>query len=157
SDRSVCVWNLDRHDPAGLRYLTKHTDTVETVAISSDGGRALSGSRDQTVCLWNLDEGKLLNTFPGHERRGTLLAFARDGESAISGSDDATARVWSLKEPTRPAVVLRGHEGSVRCVALTADGRYALTGGDDAMVRWWDAASGKELASFRHEKAVVGV
>ncbi|MEQ1903157.1 MAG: protein kinase, partial [Pirellulaceae bacterium] len=47
--------------------------------------------------------------------------------------------------------VLRGHSSPPSSVAYHPDGKQIASTGDDAIIRVWDAATGRELASFRSE------
>ncbi|OAI48438.1 hypothetical protein AYO44_06905 [Planctomycetaceae bacterium SCGC AG-212-F19] len=48
-------------------------------------------------------------------------------------------------EPT----TLAGHSSWVRCVTFSRDGNYLASGSADHSVKLWDAATGKELATFK--------
>ena len=70
-----------RHLPAHPR---RHTSGVNSVALSSNGRYALSGSWDKTVKLWDVNTGTCLRTLEGHTllcdiggvlRRWPLRAF----------------------------------------------------------------------------------
>jgi len=69
SDRQkhlVKVWNLN----AGtLSMETKegHNGTIYSVAMSPDGTKVVSGSKDKTVKVWDSKTGKLINVLKGHE------------------------------------------------------------------------------------------
>ena len=39
-----------------IRLLEGHTNSVDSVAITADGKRAVSGSKDHTVKVWDLTE-----------------------------------------------------------------------------------------------------
>ena len=42
-----------------LKVLNGHTDYVNTVAVSVDGGKIVSGSRDKTVRIWSSETGEV--------------------------------------------------------------------------------------------------
>ena len=51
-----------------LRVFEGHTDMVWSVAWSTDGRCALSGSSDNTVRLWDVKTGRCLRVLQGHSR-----------------------------------------------------------------------------------------
>jgi len=139
------------------RVFKGHTDSVFAVAVTADGGRAVSGSRDKTVRVWDLEAGTPLATLEGHTDFVYGVAVTADGRRAVSGSYDKTVRVWDL-EAGRCLATLEGHTASVHGVAVTADGRRAVSGSYDKTVRVWDLEAGTSLATLEgHTGAVSGV
>ena len=65
-----------------LRVLKGHVSIVTCVALSNDGGLAVSGSLDGTVRLWDLDSGCCLRTFEGHTSMVTGVALSGNGRLA---------------------------------------------------------------------------
>ncbi len=128
--------------------LEGHADPVLCLAVSSDGGRALSGSMDGTVRLWDLGARQLLSVFEGHESTVSAVAFTADGRRAVSGSWDKTLRVWDLASG-KCERVLSGHTEYVAGLALSPDGSHALSAGWDQTLRLWDLAAGAEVGVFR--------
>jgi predicted NACHT family NTPase len=54
ADTTTRLWDVsDPHHPALLGTLTGHTNTVESVAFSSDGHTLATGSDDTTARLWD--------------------------------------------------------------------------------------------------------
>ena len=84
-----------RQSPA-VEVLKGHDGGVNSVAITPDGRRAVSGSFDQTVRVWDLEAGQCLATLEGHTGTVWGLAVTADGRRAVSGSWDRTVRVWDL-------------------------------------------------------------
>lgn len=124
--------------------LEGHADPVLCLAVSADGGRALSGSMDGTVRLWDLGTRQLLATFEGHESTVAAVAFSADGRRAISGSWDRTLKVWDLAT----GAVLRtmtGHTEYVSGLAPSPDGTTVLSASWDQTLRLWDVATGRPL------------
>lgn len=73
-----------------------HLHNVNSVAFSSDGRFALSGSSDQTIKLWDVHTGKELRTFIGHSNSVTSVTFSPDANYVLSGSWDKTIKLWDV-------------------------------------------------------------
>ena len=130
-----------------IRTLTGHADRVNSVALTPDGRRAVSGSRDKTLKVWDLETGEELRTLTGHWERVSCMALTPDGRRAVSGSLDQTLKVWDL-DTGAELHTLHGHTEAVLCVALTPDGRRAVSGSWDSTLKVWDLETGEELRTL---------
>lgn len=128
--------------PTLLRTLEGHTDEVESVSITPDGRKAVSGSKDKTLRVWDLESGQCLKTLVGHTNDVISVSVTPDGKTAVSGSRDWTIRVWDL-ESGRCLRTLKGHSESVNSVVITPDGRKAVSGSFDETIKVWDIDEGK--------------
>ena len=74
----------------------RHPARCESVAVTPDGTRIITGSDDNIARVWDAGNGAELLQFKGHT--GSLLAVAvmPDGRRIVTGSDDKTARVWDV-------------------------------------------------------------
>jgi WD40 repeat protein len=136
------------------RTLTGHDDTVQAVAVSAGGRRAVSGG-GKTVRVWDLDAGTLLRTLTGHDDTVQAVAVSADGRRAVSGGGK-TVRVWDLDAGTL-LHTLTGHDDTVQAVAASADGRRAVSGGGKT-VRVWDLDAGTLLHTLTgHDDTVQAV
>ena len=134
-----------------------HTYLIRSVALSTDGKRALSGSLDSTLRLWDVESGRTLRVFEGHDGSVLSVAFSTDGKRALSGSDDKTLRLWDV-ESGRAIRVFEGHTDCVWSVAFSADGKRALSGSRDNTLRLWDVELGRTVRVFeRHADCVLSV
>ena len=139
------------------KIMVGHKRAVCTVALFADGGRALSGSFDDTLRLWDLATGETLRTFEGHLGPVTAVAVLADGRRAVSGSDDKTLRLWDLATGAT-LCILQGHTSGITAVAVVADGSRAISGSIDKTLRWWDLAAGASLRALEgHAGPVTAV
>ena len=93
-------------DPPGtglLRTLAGHSGSVNGVAVTPDGRRAVSASADKTLKVWDLETGAELRTLAGHSDRVNGVAVTPDGRRAVSASEDNTLKVWDLETRRRTA------------------------------------------------------
>jgi WD40 repeat protein len=90
------IWAKVRNTEALIRTLEGHADNINSVAITSDNTKIVSGSRDKTIKVWELNTGKLLNTLEGHTSSISSVAITSDNSKIVSGSYDKTMKVWEL-------------------------------------------------------------
>ena len=130
---------------------------VLCVALSSDGGRVVSGSDDGAVRVWDASSGECVRELRGHSDFVRSVALSSDGSRVVSCSDDSTVYVWDASSGERVRE-LRWNTDLVRSVALSADGSRVVSGLNDGTVRVWDASNGKRIHELRgHEGAVLSV
>ena len=79
-----------------LKELKGHTDSVHSVAFSSDGTRIVSGSEDKSVRVWDALTGVELKELKGQTGSVNSVAFSSDGTRIVSGSRDHSVRVWDV-------------------------------------------------------------
>jgi WD40 repeat protein/tetratricopeptide (TPR) repeat protein len=155
------LWNL--YTRQGQRPLEGHRGDVNSVAISGDGRRIVSGSADKTVKVWDAERGKELLTLKGHAGEVLGVAISGDGRRVVSCcSGDETVKVWDA-ERGRQRFALKGHTAAVLAVAISDDGRRIVSGGGNPQdntrpgeVKVWDAQTGKELLTLKGHPGMVG-
>jgi WD40 repeat protein len=143
--------------PGTRRLFAGHTAQLWDVAVSPDGARALTASRDKTLILWDLATGAKLRTLTGHTKVVRQVAFSPDGAAAVSSSQDGTLIVWDLASGAA-RLTLTGHADEVHAVAFSPDGKTVLSGSDDKTLMLWDAATGQLIRTLNgHTQPVNSV
>ncbi len=133
--------------PVGeLKKFEGHTDEVKSVALSSDGRYAASGSVDQSVRVWNLATGKEEKLLRGHTKQVWSVLFHPNNRQVFSASWDATARLWDIQNGNE--VKRFTHRLDLNGLALSRDGNILLTASDDQNVYQWNVSSGDEMKRF---------
>lgn len=151
---------LDGRTGQAAALFSAHTDRVQCVAVSDDGGWAATGSSDRSVRVWRLaQDGEggaptagLACTLEGHSHLVFALAFAPGRTDLLaSGSFDSTAMVWDAWRgvAVAPALACAGPVGSL---AFSPDGALLATAGspgsdatNEGRVRVWRVATGDLL------------
>ncbi len=110
SDRTVILWDLETGKE--IRRLPRHDTWVNTLAITPDGRRAVTGSGgeivngqfhdgpDTSVRLWDLATGHELCRFTGHPASVTSLAISSCGGWVVTGALDCMVRLLRLPATT---------------------------------------------------------
>ena len=128
-----------------LQRLLGHEQPVLSVAISPDGGHAVSGSLDHTFRLWDLRAGKQLGVRQ-LEANVLSVALSPDGRQALVGletwKESQNLFLVSLDAALRNGrelafTPLRGHWSEVRAVAFSPTERLVATAGGDRHVTLW--------------------
>jgi WD40 repeat protein len=135
-----------------VRTLEGHTAAVLGVALSGDGRRAVSASRDKTLKVWEVESGRELRTLEGHTAAVLGVALSGDGQRAVSASRDKTLKVWEVGSG-RELRTLEGHTDIVWGVALSGDGRRAVSASSDKTLKVWEVESGVPLATLNCDSA----
>jgi WD40 repeat protein/serine/threonine protein kinase len=139
------------------RTLEGHTSVVTAVAVTPDGRRAVSASRDRTLRVWDLGSGQVVRTLEGHLKAVTAVALTPDGYGAVSASRDGTLRLWDLAGGHLMRT-FEGHTERVTAVVVTRDGRRAVSASGDRTLQVWDLESGQPLCTLKgHTERVTAV
>jgi WD40 repeat protein/serine/threonine protein kinase len=105
----IDIWDLRRG--GHVRTLTGHARFVQSLALSADGTRLLSGALDGTVRVWDLDSGRCVRTFRGHDDEVRHVQWGADDRYALSAGQDNTVRLWRLpRDHTVPFQLRRPRE-----------------------------------------------
>ncbi|KAL5218288.1 hypothetical protein ABZP36_018972 [Zizania latifolia] len=130
------LWKIGSAEGVVLE-LSGHTDTVCTVAFSSDGNFLASGSFDGRINVWNTATRTLQGTFEGSGSGFEWLKWHPRGHLIIAGSEDCNLWMWNA-DHNAILNTFAGHSSTVTCGDFTPDGKLICTGSDDASLRIWD-------------------
>jgi WD40 repeat protein/DNA-binding SARP family transcriptional activator/predicted ATPase len=145
SDQTIRLWDVASGRTTAI--LAEHTDNVEALQFSPDGGRLVSTSRDKSVKLWDLASGQVLHTLHGHTDRVHTCAFSPSGNQVASGSRDRTVRIWDAHSGAA-VHTFHGHTNAARYVIFSPDGRLLLSTSYDHTLCFWDAQTGDLLLTL---------
>ncbi len=135
--------------------LMGHAGEVNTVAISPDGKKIVSGSDDKTLRIWDLNSQKLLRTLTGHTDWVYALALSADGQTIVSGSKDKTIKLWQLSG--QQIRTLTGHTSYINSVAISPDSTKLVSGSYDKTVKVWNLRTGQVDTLKGHSREVLTV
>ena len=77
-----------------IAVLQGHSQSVRSVAFSTDSLRLASASDDHTVQLWDGQTGAHIATLEDHQDSVHSVIFSADGSRLASVSGDGTVRLW---------------------------------------------------------------
>ena len=133
------------------------------IAISPDGQRLASASRDKTIKLWDFGSGRELASLEGHTDWVQAVEFRPDGKQLASASRAFTARLWDV-ETGRQLQLFKPKNGFVVDVDFSPDGQHIATTSsfrpfdvgesiitldEPGEINLWEILSGKQSLSFR--------
>ncbi len=137
--------------------LKGHGSNVNSVAISADGKRIVTGSGDDTAKVWDATTGNELLTLRGHIYSVNSVAITEDSKYILTGSGDKTAKLWDA-ETGKEIFTIRGHELAVDSVAISSTGKRIVTSSEDKTAKVWDMATGNELLTLKgHTSSVTSI
>jgi eukaryotic-like serine/threonine-protein kinase len=139
------LWGTSDQSELTLRG---HDNSVVLVAVSMDGRRIVSVSKDGTARVWDSTTGREFNNkrLEAGSLSVTSAAISHDAQRVAVGLKDGTIRVWCLEDGEEEPV-LRGPPVTTAAIAFDREGKRLVSGSSDGKVKLWDIASGRELAS----------
>jgi len=135
-------------EPKPRATLKGHTDSIESLAFSTDGKTLASGSTEKSIKLWDVATGKNTNSLEIADAESSALrsvALSPDGQILASLSIWNDIRLWNIatgKSTTirkRPGCTERGYK-----VIFSADGKTLAAWSDmGEKLELWDVANRK--------------
>jgi cytochrome c len=135
--------------------LRGHGGPVRGVAVSADGGEALSGSFDTSAIRWSLARNTAEQVLRYHSDAVNAVALLRDGRAVTAGADGRIA-LWRANA-SQPETVLEGHTAPIVALAVSPDGAWLASAAWDNTVRLWPLAGGSPRVLEGHTQNVNGV
>ncbi|THU80681.1 WD40 repeat-like protein [Dendrothele bispora CBS 962.96] len=130
----------------GAIHTWNTTSAIESINLSCDGQKLVSGDNDGNIKLWDLVSGKEVDiSIEGHDGQVNSVAFSADGTRVVSGSDDKTIRLWDTATGAQIGNPLHGHDHWIRSVAFSADGTRIVSGSSDSTIRLWDTTTEAQI------------
>jgi len=155
-------WEWDRINHVSdqsLMSFIAHQSGVNSVALSPDGKRLVTGGDDKAVKIWDIATGKELVALPGaHEDKVSCVAFSPDSKQIVSGDDLGKIKVWDAAEFNEAITSIRHGNELIRSVSFSPDGKKIVSAMNwDKEIKVWDAATGAEIISFSGSEHADGV
>jgi WD40 repeat protein len=141
-DGTACIWSVDS---GRLLHSVKHTDKLDTVALSPDGNILACGGPAKAVFLWNARTGKELGRIEENiTARVCALAFSPSGKQlAVATQAELVVFDWVPPNFHLAANPLKG-EYVVSAVAYSGDGKRLAACTYGRKVAVWDVATWKQ-------------
>ena len=139
-------WAKVGNKQALIRTLLDHTNSVNSVSISSDNTKFVSGSFDGNIKVWDLNKGKVLRTLEGHSDSVESVAISLDNTRVVSSSRDKTIRVWDLGTGKLLNILYSEsyYNFCIQSIVITFDNKI-VSSSNDCKIRVWDLGTGKLL------------
>lgn len=129
------------------KFLQKHADAVQSVALSPDGKIIASASDDGTVKLWEL-EGDNTNPIQEIKDQGgwvRAVVFLSDRQ-IITAGQDKNIKVIDIASG-KVVKTLSGHTNLINNLAIAPASDLLVSGSYDNTVNIWQISTGKLLRS----------
>ena len=130
------------------RVLAGHAGEVQSLSVSPDGSRLLSGSADNTVKLWDLGSGSEVRTLEGHELGVAGVCLCPDGCRAVSGDRMGVLVLWDLETGARLWEARERGRGGIAGVDVDGEGKVVAACFDTGVAAILDLESGGQTAGF---------
>jgi len=136
SQQPVKLW--DPRNGQCLATLYDHKNSVMAVRWNQNGNWLLTGARDHLIKLYDVRMMKEVQTFRGHKREVTSLAWHPVHEGLfVSGGGDGSLGYWLVNTERELALLEQVHDQTIWCVEWHPLGHILATGSNDHNTKFW--------------------
>ena len=135
ADGTAKLWQVP---PVPAAELTKHTDAITAIVLSSDGATTISAGADKAIRL-NAAAG-VRQLGPNFADAVRSLALSGDNVWVAAGTDGGAVTLLNVADGAIKGS-FGGHVGAVNGVAINPANTQIATAGADGTVRIWEAVA----------------
>jgi WD40 repeat protein len=144
SDRVAQIWASKSRHPL---FALPHDAEVSDVAMSQDGTRVVTGTRNGNVTIWDATNGLPLRELPQHPGAISSLAMSADAPRIATGSEDKNVRIF---DATSGALIKQiGPLASRIARVVFGPAKDQIATGAGTTARIWNFVSGNQVAPPR--------
>jgi WD40 repeat protein len=143
ADLAPYVWAWQSGSPP--HRLPSSGGTLNTLAISGDGGSVAAGDSRNRVVVWNLSSGEITARLmlPTDHDQVTHVAYVPNSTLIAVASTDGAVRLFDPAKSEQPVHILGEIGGpEVKALDVSTDGAYLATASEDRNVRIWRTSDG---------------
>ncbi|HMV84894.1 MAG TPA: TIR domain-containing protein [Blastocatellia bacterium] len=158
TEADLAVSLKDQNVESVSEVLAVHHELLTAVALTFDGGRAITGSHNGTVRVWDLSSGECVTSSMASRAHIQSVAVTKSGDVAVTISSKDIPQIWELTSNSWPVKLSEVLRRSKNCVAITGDGGLAMFGCSDGTLEVWNLIFKECTASIRgHSNKVNSV
>ncbi|OMJ70986.1 hypothetical protein SteCoe_30913 [Stentor coeruleus] len=148
----ISIVNIETHDKEC--NLVGHTNDINCLIFSSDGGCLISGSNDKSVKIWDLSKKTEEITLLGHSGPVTALALVPKSCNIASGSADCSIKIWDFEEK-QEAYTINIHALPIKSLCISPFGPWLLSSALDLTLKAWNLNDKIEEAEISPRDSIV--
>ena len=145
-------------DPPPLEALIRQRvrqGDLRSVAVTPDGRRGVSVTRDGQLIAWDVRHGDAVPGAERYYRSAVAVAITPDGRRVFyTDPDGTTLGIWDLA-PDGLRMVHGGNAGVIQSIAVDAQGQRAVGASSDGTLIVWDLHAGGEVSLLAGHEAPV--
>ncbi|MCB0166907.1 MAG: TIR domain-containing protein, partial [Anaerolineae bacterium] len=146
----------DLPDSTLIRTLKGHDSGVLTCAVSGDGSKIVSASKDGCLIVWDAVTGAPCFKLQESEAEIWSCDISNDGGNVVYALNDGRLVLVDL-QVERQAVAWQAHHSSVMSCAINADGSIVVSVSKDQSVKIWDTKTRTKMLEFNgHTRTITG-
>lgn len=136
SQQPIKLW--DPKTGQCLATLHDHKNSVMAVEWNKNGNWLLTGSRDHLIKLYDIRIMKEIQTFRGHKKEVTSLAWHPVHEGLfVSGGGDGSLGYWLVNSNKELALLEQAHDQAIWTLEWHPLGHILATGSNDNNTKFW--------------------
>ena len=124
-----------------------HKNKVNSVAITNDCKKLVSGSKDKYIIVWDVESAKNIKQWIAHTDDVRSVVVTPNNKKIVSGSVDQSAKLWDFEGDLLHT--FKGHSDRIFSIAMHPSGDFIATGSWDKTWKLWSLRTLKQLYTSR--------
>jgi WD40 repeat protein len=161
-DQLIKLWDPrrplvpDESSNKALFVLEGHDGPVNTVAVTRDGKRIVSGGADGYLRVWDGLRGTELHRCNADLGSVHHVGLLDDGERVMSTYGSDVVVIWRLQDGGELKRLSTG-QGRITAIAIDDSGTLLATGGADGSIKTWKWDGAPQVQFVGHEGEITAV